>query len=131
MEVSLILIYNSYSNLKDEWKPENSNTKNGGLELLSKETTALIRSTGWELIKQIGRKIISGDFNLTTVSIPIKVMQPITILQSIARSVINYPVYLNLASMKEDPLEKMKLTIVACLSSYHRSSIFLKPVKDD
>jgi hypothetical protein len=88
----------------------------------------LIRSTGWELIKQVGKKMISGDFNLTTISFPIKVMIPITILQSIARSICFYPVYLNLASLKENPIEKMKYVIVASLSCFHRSSTFLKPV---
>jgi hypothetical protein len=80
------------------------------------------------LIKQIGKKIISGDFNLTTVSIPIKVMIPLTILQGIAKSLFNYPLYFNLASMTDDPVEKMKFVIVASLSTFHKSSHFLKPV---
>jgi hypothetical protein len=57
-------------------------------------------------------------------------MLPITILQSIARSLCFYPVYLNIACLQKSPLEKMKLTIVASLSCFHRTSTFLKPVKN-
>jgi hypothetical protein len=114
--------------LKDEWRPDYANLKSGGIDLKSKEVTSLIRSTGWELIKAIGRKIISGDFNLTTVSIPIKVMIPLTILQGIARSMFSYPIYFGLANMSQDPLEKFKLVITGLISPYHRSIYFLKPV---
>lgn len=34
------------------------------------------RSVGKEMIKQIGKKILSGSFNLTKVSFPIRVMIP-------------------------------------------------------
>lgn len=117
-----------HSNLKDEHRPECANKSNGGIDLKSSEITALIRGTGYELIKQIGKKIISGDFNLTTISFPIKVMLPITILQSIAKSVFQFPIYLNLASLQNDPLEKFKFTIIATLSCFHSSGVFLKPL---
>ncbi len=116
------------SSLKDEWKPDYANLKSGGIDLKSKELTSLIRSTGWELIKAIGKKIISGDFNLTTVSIPIKVMVPLTILQGIAKSMFSYPVYFGMASLQKNPLERFKLVITALLSPYHQSIFFLKPV---
>ena len=116
------------SSLKDEWKPDYANLKNGGVDLKSKEVTSLIRSTGWELIKQAGKKLISGDFNLTTISIHIKIMIPLTILQGIARSMFTYPLYYGLASLTTDPLEILKLVIIAQLSPYHRSIFFLKPV---
>lgn len=35
-----------------------------------------MRSVGKYILGQIGRKLISGDFNLTTVSFPIKAMIP-------------------------------------------------------
>lgn len=81
------------------------------------------------MIKQIGKKLISGEFNLTTISIAIKVMIPLTILQSIARSIFNYPIYFHLANLNKDPIEKMKFVITASLSCFHKSSFFLKPVK--
>ena len=39
-----------------------------------------IRSIGKEMIKLIGKKIISGDLNLTRISFPIKAMVPKTAL---------------------------------------------------
>jgi len=120
---------NRVSNYQDEHRPPYSNTKTGGVDLQSKEQTSLIRSVGWEVIKQIGKKIISGDFNLTTVSFPIKVMSPVTILQSLARSLCNYPIYLNIASTRESPIDKMKFVILASLSSLHKTWTFKKPVR--
>ena len=88
----------------------------------------MIRSTGVDIIKQIGKKIISGDFNLTTISFPIKCMLPLTILQTIAKSYFQFPIYVNLASIQNDPLERFKLVVVATLSSFHKSSHFIKPM---
>lgn len=117
-----------YPDDKDDFKPPYANLYYGGMDFADSKTTSIIRSTGWELIKQIGKKIISGDFNLTTVTIPIKVMVPISILQHICNGHFNFPLYLNLASLSKDPLQRMKLVIVACLSSWYKSSVFLKPL---
>jgi hypothetical protein len=72
--------------------------------------------------------MISGDFNLTTISFPIKVMIPLTILQTIAYSIFQFPFYLNIASEISDPLERFKFYIIATISCFHCSSHFLKPV---
>lgn len=117
-----------YPEDKDNYKPYYANTYYGGMDFSDSKTTSIIRSTGWELIKEIGRKIISGDFNLTTVTIPIKVTVPISILQHICNSHINFPLYLNLAALTNDPLQRLKLVIVACFSSWYKSSVFLKPL---
>lgn len=97
-------------------------------ELQSKETTSFLRDTGLSLVKQIGKKIISGDFNLTTISFPIKVMIPFTILQTISQSFYQFPVYLNLASLTPDPLERFKFVVVATLAAFHKSCHFFKPL---
>ena len=118
----------SYSNLKDEFRPENANKSTGGIDYTNKELVSTMRSTGYDVIKQIGKKIITGDFNLTTISFPIKVMLPLSILEAIAKSVFQFPVYLNLAANQIDPLEKFKLVIVATVACYHASSNILKPL---
>jgi len=117
----------NYSSLKDESRPKDA-CKSGGMDFNDKEAVSNLRSVGWDLIKQVGKKILTGDFNLTTISIPIRVMLPLTILQTIGRSLFNYPIYLNIASKQFDPLEKFKFVIVASLSSFHKSSHFLKPL---
>ena len=114
------------TNFKDYFRPKNSNKK-GGIDFNNKEITSLLRSMAGDIIGQIGKKIFSGDFNLTTISFPIKVMLPITILQAIARTLFQYPYYLELAKEK-DIIEKFKYSIVASISSFYCSTLFLKPM---
>lgn len=111
---------------KDEYRPKDSN-KSGGVNWHNKELTSLLRSAGTSLIKEVGKKIISGDFNLTTISFPIKVMIPITILQAIAKSFFQIPYYLHLANGK-DVVQRLKYVIIATISSFFCSSFFLKPM---
>lgn len=55
-------------------------------------------------------------------------MLPLSILQTISKSIFQFPIYLNLASLQNDPLEKFKLVIVATVSCFHNSQHFLKPL---
>lgn len=48
-----------------------SGYKNGGVMCVDKELVNKLRNIGKQMIKEIGRKIISGNFNLTTVSFPV------------------------------------------------------------
>ena len=72
----------AFINAKDEVRCENSH-KNGGQFCPDPETVKNIRNIGKEIIKEIGRKIISGSFNLTTISFPIKSMIPKSALETI------------------------------------------------
>ena len=112
----------------DEYRPLYANNDEGGFDFASEKTLGIIRGIGWDLIKQIGRKIISGDFNLTTVTIPIKVMVPISILQHVCNGHFNFPLYLNLASNLTDDVERLKYVIVATISCWYKSSVILKPL---
>lgn len=69
-------------NSKDDVRCENS-YKSGGQICPDPETVKNIRNIGKEIIKEIGRKLISGNFNLTTVSFPIKSMVPKSALETI------------------------------------------------
>jgi hypothetical protein len=120
--------FKTSNDLKDTYRPPFANNYYGGVDFPNEETTSLLRGIGWDLVKQIGKKILSGDFNFTTVSIPIKVMVPISILQHICNGHFNYPLYMNLAYESNDPLQQMKYTIVACFSSWYKSNVFLKPL---
>ncbi|KAL4434733.1 hypothetical protein ABPG74_017153 [Tetrahymena malaccensis] len=46
--------------------------KEGGKKCFDTFLVSTLRSVAKEVIKQIGRKLISGDFNLTTISFPIR-----------------------------------------------------------
>lgn len=121
-KVSLI----DFSKFKDEFRPAPTN-KNGGIDFNNKYVTDLLRSTGKEFIKQIGKKLITGDFNLTKIPFPIKIMTSKTFLQATSLSLFQFPYFMNLA-VNQSPLEKMRLVIVAVFSGFHSSCFFMKPL---
>jgi len=55
-------------------------------------------------------------------------MLPLTILQTIAMSIFQFPIYLNIIGTSKDHLERFKHIIVATISCFHNSSHFLKPL---
>jgi hypothetical protein len=54
--------------------------KDGGKICGDKQNVNKIRSIAKEMIKLIGKKILSGDMNLTRISFPIRAMVPKTAL---------------------------------------------------
>ena len=50
--------------------------KDGGIENKNKEQINTLRGVGKFVLGQVGRKLLSGDFNLTQISFPIKAMIP-------------------------------------------------------
>ena len=65
--------------MKDDYKSSNA-YKKGGFVLKDEKILERLRSSASEVIKLIGRKFITGDFNLTTISFPIKCMSARSIL---------------------------------------------------
>lgn len=54
--------------------------KTGGKICGDPQQIAKVRGIGKEMIKEIGKKLITGDLNLTKVTFPIKAMVPRTAL---------------------------------------------------
>ena len=109
----------------------------GGRICADKKVVSKARSVGKEMVKQIGKKILSGSLNLTKVSFPIRVMIPKTALETAVHgsnkfNLINlasiFPLYITKATMTPDFLERFKLVITATLSSFFWTNTFLKPV---
>jgi len=100
----------------------------GGFQLLDKELTSRMRSAGKELIKQVGKKILSGQFNLTTISFPIKCMCSKSILHAVGSIGCVFPYYLNAAALKDDPVERMKIVMVSTIAFLFPTHMFEKPV---
>ena len=100
----------------------------GGIALQNEAQLKKLRSIAKEIVRDIGKKILSGNFNLTKVSFPIKCMQPNTVLHNTIKSAMLYPLYLNKAATVSDPLERLKLIVVGSVSSYIHTSTFLKPI---
>ena len=87
-----------------------------------------IRSIGKEMIKIVGKKIISGDLNLTRISFPIKAMVPKTALENSTMSCCMNPYFMRKACEAKDPLERFKYVITNTISAFYYITMFLKPV---
>lgn len=116
-----------YSKYKDEFRVPPADEV-GGLPLVDKKVTELLRGVATEFIKQFFSRIIRGNFNLTTISFPIKCMRPVSVLETFGLACVYNPVYLNKAALLSDPIEQCKYMIASQISTYHLTSGFLKPV---
>lgn len=66
--------------------------------MLDSELSGRLRSAGKEILKTVGKNILSGKFNLTTISFPIKCMCPSSMLELIALIAGVNPLYINAAA---------------------------------
>lgn len=80
------------------------------------------------MIKIVGKKIISGDLNLTRISFPIKAMVPRTALVNSTISCCMNPYFMKRAVEAKDPLERLKYVITNTISAFYYISMFVKPV---
>ncbi len=100
----------------------------GGMPLVDQKVLELLRGIAKEYIKELFGKIFSGNFNLTTISFPIKCMRPLSLLETFGHGGSMNPIYLNKAAMLTDPIERVKYAIVAQTATFNYTSSFLKPV---
>ncbi|CAD8085669.1 unnamed protein product [Paramecium sonneborni] len=112
---------------KDEYRVSIAH-KSGGTACQDKKIIELARSVGKNMIKQVGQKLLSGNFNLTQVSFPIRAMIPKSALEKTFMQTILFPLYMNKAASIQDPLERIKLSIIGLLSNYIQANSFLKPL---
>mmetsp|Transcript_11263 Transcript_11263/g.22174 ORF Transcript_11263/g.22174 Transcript_11263/m.22174 type:complete len:330 (-) Transcript_11263:1562-2551(-) len=112
---------------RDDFRVPNGYSS-GGLGLYDEPSITKLRSVAKEILKELGRKILSGDFNLTRVSFPIRCMQANTALHNALKTQMMNPVYLNRACATSNPVERMKLFIVCSICSYYHTSTFIKPL---
>lgn len=96
--------------------------------MLDNELSARLRSAGKEILKAVGKKILSGKFNLTTISFPIKCMCSHSILECVALIARINSYYLNAAAVCTDPLERMKLVMTSTIAFFHPTHQFEKPL---
>lgn len=111
----------------EEHRHEHAYSK-GGKVCPDKVQVNKIRSIGKEMIKIVGKKIISGDLNLTRISFPIKAMVPRTALENSTMSCCMNPYFMKRACEATDPLERFKYVITNTISAFYYLSMFLKPL---
>ena len=100
----------------------------GGKICGDKSQVNKIRSIGKEMIKIVGKKIISGDLNLTRISFPIKAMVSRTALVNSTVSCCMNPYFMKRAVEAKDPLERLKFVMTNTISAFYYISMFVKPV---
>ena len=101
---------------------------NGGFALTDTNIIKKYRSAGKDLIKQVGKQIITGKFNLTTVSLPIRVMDHKSVVELVASIACVGPAFLNAAALARDPVERMKYVMVASVAFIWPTHSFDKPL---
>ena len=78
--------------------------KDGGFALVDQVILTKYRSALKDLIKQVGRMILSGKFELYKVSFPISCMSSRSILTAVSKVSLHAPTYMNAAAMSSDPI---------------------------
>ena len=102
--------------------------RKGGIPLRDDAQTAKLRGAGWEVIKAVGKKIYKADFNLGSISFPIKCMDPYSILQALPlQHKVNW-LYLNYAAARDDPVERFKAFLTSNIAFLRTGRSFLKPL---
>lgn len=76
----------------------------------------------------MGKKILNGNFNLMSISFPIKCMGALTVLEVMPTAFTCCSVYLNKAASITDPLERMKLTMASSIAFMFPTKIWDKPL---
>ena len=90
--------------------------KDGGFDLDDPVLLTKYRNAFKDLIKQVGRMLLSGKFELYKVSFPIKAMSHHSILYATSKLALHSPVFLNAAALTTDPLERIKLVMCQSLT---------------
>ena len=95
--LSLARDFKGFPDLTDDYRDLNAGYY-GGFQLLDSEQTSRLRSAGKEILKSVGKKILTGKFNLTTISFPIKCMCPTSMLELVGVIGGVHPLYMNAAA---------------------------------
>jgi hypothetical protein len=116
-----------YSKHRDDSRVPLANAL-GGLPLVDEKVLTTLRGIAKEYLKALFGRIMSGNFNLTTISFPIKCMKPVSLLETFGTGNCMGSLYLNKAAQITDPLERFKYVITSQIAPFHVTSNFLKPV---
>ena len=117
----------SPSSLCDDYRSRQGHS-DGGFALTDKTVISKFRGAFKSLVGQIGSQIMKGDFNLTTVSLPIKAMDHNSILQAISLMGTISSYFYTLAALAEDPIERMKFVVTASIAYLEPTHHWNKPL---
>lgn len=127
VQVQELALQFNISNLKDDHKCEKAGYY-GGFTCTDAALQKRLRSAATEIIKMVGKKIFTGQTDLTRISFPIKCMAPISALEIMPTLQSTMAVYMNKAASISDPVERMKFVMAHNLSFFYKEKIFEKPL---
>ena len=76
----------------------------------------------------VGKKLFSGNFDLTKISFPIKCMTHVSALEAMPTVQSTMTIYLHKAASTNDPVERMKLLMAHNISFFYKEKLFEKPL---
>lgn len=123
----MLLEVHKPSTLRDDYRSEEGHSE-GGFALTDKQVIGKFRGAFKSLVAQVGSQIMKGDFNLTTVSLPIKAMDSNSILQTIATVGTITSYFYKQAAVAQDPIERMKMVITGSIAYLEPTHHWNKPL---
>ncbi|KAK9792709.1 hypothetical protein WJX73_008944 [Symbiochloris irregularis] len=82
----------------------------GGIAFTNKELLDQQRGAIMEIVKDMGRKLLTGNLNLINMSLPVKMFEPRSYLEKLA-DVWVYPQYLEEAAKAQDSAQRMRFVV--------------------
>ena len=123
----LFLFFRPITDLRDDFRHPDAH-KDGGFPLNDAAVIANYRNAFKDIVKQLGKTIFSGKFNIGSVSFPISCMSHQSIIYLIATMSIHAPIYMTRAALATDPVERMKFVLTTSLSFLQPCHVFNKPL---
>lgn len=90
----------------------------GGLGCNNQEVLDSQRGVVSDVVKQIGKQLLTGRLNLINVSLPVKLFEPRSYLEKLADVWVS-PRFLHQAAQTSDPVGRLKLVVAFFLSGIH------------
>ena len=100
----------------------------GGFRLVDQIIIDKLRNALKYMLVQVGKKMLSGDFNLATISFPIWCMENRSVLE--IYGAVGGPIapYLNAAALSNDPLFRMKMVMTIAIAFLNPCHAWGKPL---
>ena len=108
----LFLFFRPITDLRDDFRHPDAH-KDGGFPLNDAAVIANYRNAFKDIVKQLGKTIFSGKFNIGSVSFPISCMSHQSIIYLIATMSIHAPIYMTRAALATDPVERSRTSGMA------------------
>lgn len=90
----------------------------GGIGFTDRELLERQRGAVVEVVKQLGSNLLTGNFDLLKMSLPIKLFEPRSYLQKLADPWV-YPRFLGYAAETVDPIVRMKWVVTWFIAGLH------------